>query len=331
MFFEDVSYVSIFLDESTTNAMQTRPVYCGLIGIQSNFDWLMCFAGQTNTAGCESGETYFQAVKNVFIMYNIWSKKKSIGTDGCHSMRSTSKYAGVNSHGLVGESFIAYVNRDIGLSNVLAFHSVLHIISLAVGDCVKKLPPFWIKHLQLIYTYFARSAKRKEHLKVCFAQSIRNLENLYTVFGELYEVHGWKLTYTKMYCKSRWTGIHTSCSAAISSWPALVSLKNNLIVLGYGYVQNEDGGSDDEGGDESVSSDDSNDSNSEDDMNWSDLFVADDTDIGNPLASKKKHDVLLDKERGITDTNWGLNSLMYGMLTPVTVCIERLQTTKEPI
>ena len=80
-----------------------------------------------------------------------------------------------------------------------------------------------------------------------------------------------------------------------------------------------------------MSSDDSNDSNSEDDMNWSDLFVADDTDIGNPLASKKKHDVLLDKERGITDTNWGLNSLMYGMLTPITVCIERLQTTKQPI
>ena len=51
--------------------MQTRPVYCGLIGIQSNFDWLICFAGQTNTDGCESDEIYFQAVKNVFSMYNI--------------------------------------------------------------------------------------------------------------------------------------------------------------------------------------------------------------------------------------------------------------------
>ena len=225
-----------------------------------------------------------------------YGQRKIIGANSCHSMRSNAKQSGVNAHGTVGESCIAFANRDLNSQNLLAFHLVLHIISLDVGDCVKKLPPFWIKHLQLIYTYFARSAKRKEHLKVCFAQSIRNLENVYTVFGELYEVHGWKLTYTKMYCKSRWTGIHTSCSAAISSWPALVSLKNNLIVLGYGYVQNKDGGSDNEGGDESVSSDDSNDSNSEDDMNWSDLFVADDTDIGNPLASKKKHDVLLDKE-----------------------------------
>ena len=67
-----------------------------------------------------------------------------------------------------------------------------------------------------------------------------NLENLVNIFGKLYEVHGWKLTYTTMYCKSRWTGIHTSCSAAISSWHALVSLKNNLIVSGYGCVQNGD-------------------------------------------------------------------------------------------
>ena len=107
--------------------MQSRPVYYGLICIQSNFDWLMGFAVRKNTAGCESAETYFQALKDVFSVYNIWSKKKSIGTDGRHSMQSTSKYAGINAHGLVGESFIAYVNRDIGLSSVLAFHSVLYI------------------------------------------------------------------------------------------------------------------------------------------------------------------------------------------------------------
>ena len=138
-FYKDAVYISIFLDESTTTAMETRPVYCGLIGIKSNFEWLMCFAGQTNTAGCETGEVYFNTVKDVFSTYDIWSKKKSIGTDGCHSMRSTSKYAGVDAHGSVGESFIAYANRNIGSSNVLAFHLVLHIISLAVGDCVTLL------------------------------------------------------------------------------------------------------------------------------------------------------------------------------------------------
>ena len=225
----------------------------------------MCFAGQTNTAGCETGEIYFNTVKDVYSIYNIWSMKKLIGTDGCHSMRSTSKYAGVDAHGLVGESFIAYANRDIESSNVLVFQSVLHIISLVVGDYVKKLPPFWIKHLQLIYTYFACSTKRKDNLKICFAQSMLDLETLINIFGELYEVHGRKLTYTKMYCKSRWTGIHTRCSAAISSWPALVLLKINLIVSGYGCVQNEDVCSDDEGDDDAVSSDDSSDSKNDTD------------------------------------------------------------------
>ena len=58
--------------------MQSRPVYYGLICIQSNFDWLMGFAVRKNTAGCESAETYFQALKDVFSVYNIWSKKKAL-------------------------------------------------------------------------------------------------------------------------------------------------------------------------------------------------------------------------------------------------------------
>ena len=115
--------------------------------------------------------------------------------------------------------------------------------------------------------------------------------------------------------------------SVISSWSVLVTLKNNLILSGYGCAQNEDMCSDDE----LVFLDDSDDGTNDADMNWSDLFEADNTEIGNPLAPKKKQDKLLDREQGITDTNWGLNSLMTGMLKPVTVCIERLQTTKQPI
>ena len=37
-----------------------------------------------------------------------------------------------------------------------------------------------------------------------------------------------------MYCPSRWTGIHTSCKAALSTWPGLIYLKNNLIINGHG-------------------------------------------------------------------------------------------------
>lgn len=47
------------------------------------------------------------------------------------------KYTGVDVYTLVGESFIAYSNRDIESPNVLAFELVLHTISLTVGYCVK--------------------------------------------------------------------------------------------------------------------------------------------------------------------------------------------------
>ena len=55
--------------------------------------------------------------------------------------------------------------------------------------------------------------------------------------------------------------------------------------------------SDDEGEDELASSDDSDDGASDADMKWSDLFAADDTETGDPVAPKKKQDILLDKEK----------------------------------
>ena len=83
--------------------------------------------------------------------------------------------------------------------------------------------------------------------------------------------------------------------------------------------------------DESMSSDDSSDINSDNSMDWSDLFVADDTDTGNILTPKSKHNILLDRERGIIDTHWVFNSLMSIMFKPATFCISRLQTTQQPI
>ena len=133
VFFRSAKYASIFLDESTTNSMKTRPVYCGAIGITDKFDWFMCFIGQKNTSGCESGKMYFDAVKAVCEPFCVWNNLKSVGTDGCHSMRSTALYAGLNAHGEIGESFIAYVNRDIAPKGVFAFHSVLHIISFLLA------------------------------------------------------------------------------------------------------------------------------------------------------------------------------------------------------
>ena len=54
--------------------MQSRPVYCGLMVITEAFNWEMFFAGQTNTAGLESGETYTKQVLAVLKPYGVIKK-----------------------------------------------------------------------------------------------------------------------------------------------------------------------------------------------------------------------------------------------------------------
>ena len=160
-------------------------MYCGAIGITDKFDWFMCFVVHTNTLGCESGDMYVDAVKVVYKPFYVWNNLKSFGTDGCHYMISTGLYAGIYAHGESGESFIAYLNRDIAPKSIFAFHSVLHIISLSVGNCLKYVSPFWLKHIRLIYTYFARSAKRKYHLQQCSKNAMESLDDLVQKFGNI--------------------------------------------------------------------------------------------------------------------------------------------------
>ena len=81
----------------------------------------------------------------------------------------------------------------------------------------------------------------------------------------------------------------------------------------------------DEVGDEdSVSSIDRN-------LSWEEVLDSDNTCNGNPNAVKSKMDPLLEKERGIIDTSWGLNYMMICILDPSTSCMIKLQTTGQPI
>ena len=102
-------------------------------------------------------------------------------------MRSISCYAGVTIHGDIGKIFIAHMNRDLSPRELLAFHSVSHIMSLAMSDSVKYLPRNWIKYIRLLYAYFARSSKRKHQLQQCHGIAIGNLDHFANQFGNLYE------------------------------------------------------------------------------------------------------------------------------------------------
>ena len=140
------SHCSLFLDESTTVSMGTRPVYAGAMVIMEDFRWACFFVGQKDTSESDGGNAYFNTVKTIYDDIGLWEKIRSVGTDGCASMRSTPEYAGIDAHGAQGESFVAYAKRDVAPDrDPFAFHSVLHIVSLSVGDAIKVLPSWWIK------------------------------------------------------------------------------------------------------------------------------------------------------------------------------------------
>ena len=102
--------------------------------------------GQSDTSGSEGGQEYFNTVKEIYDKAGLWEKFRALGTDGCAEMRSTPECAGVDAHSTQGESFVARAKRDVAPDrDPFAFHSALHIASLAVGDAVKVLPSWWIK------------------------------------------------------------------------------------------------------------------------------------------------------------------------------------------
>ena len=85
-FVENSIYVPIFLDESTTVSMKSKPVYCGIMVIQKCFIWIIMFVGQKGTSCCGCSDDLFQNITFMYVPYNIFPNILAIGTDGCASM-----------------------------------------------------------------------------------------------------------------------------------------------------------------------------------------------------------------------------------------------------
>ena len=47
------------------------------------------------------------------------------------------------------------------------FHSILHMLFLALGDALEVLPAFFIPHLKAMPSYFSRSTQRKDRVAEC--------------------------------------------------------------------------------------------------------------------------------------------------------------------
>ena len=213
---------------------------------------------------------------------------------------------------------------------VLAFHSALHITSLTTGDAVTAvMPGAWLKHVRSMSTTFARSAKRKFSFGVAFAEVLAELDALAIAMGDVIQTHTWKMTFPKRYCAARWTGLETSADSIVLAWAPLARMKQTLIEDNYGPPR-EDSDSESE-----ESSSDEEEEEGEEEKRGTpcldSLLLLDRTHSGNPDASARKRVVLLDPRIGVTDLNWGFNSLMSAFLKPVGLATTRLQTVHQPI
>ena len=57
----------------------------------------MCFIGQTDTVGGDSGEVYYNRIKHVCSEHEtLWNNLRDVITDGCSAMRSVPDYVGVS-------------------------------------------------------------------------------------------------------------------------------------------------------------------------------------------------------------------------------------------
>ena len=137
-----------------------------------------------------------------------------------------------------------------------------------------------------MYTYFTRSVPKKRKLAVCAQQERDTLATLVKINSDLYEQHGWQLVSLKMYCPTRWTGIHVSVKSILRGWGALCVYKATLIRDGYGYTPDHEEEDSDLSLDEGEEEDEDTDVQA--DARGTRLLSLDNTNLGRQDAPKSK-------------------------------------------
>ena len=137
-----------------------------------------------------------------------------------------------------------------------------------------------------MYTYFARSVPKKKRLAGCAQQEQEILATLVEINSDLYEQHGWQLVSLKMYCPTRWTGIHVSVKSILRGWGALCVYKAALIRDGYGYTPDHEEEDSDLSLDEDEEEEENTDVRAE--ARGARLLSLDNTDVGRLGAPKSK-------------------------------------------
>ena len=224
-FLENAPYPSFIIDEGLTWS-KTMPLYVATCVCTSSFKWKTMFIGQEDSSGRKDGESIHKLTKKIFVdnrMQAIYKRLICGCTDGASVMRSIRLYAGLDANGTDGTSFAAYMKKDVN-EDVEMWHCLCHMLNLGVNDaleCIPALKLFYLPHVRMMHSEFSRSSLKRETLKEV-------LEH----FKQLHGLTHWKIFYPKLFCLTRWLGLH-ACAETLA--------KNREVFGGYADVLREDG------------------------------------------------------------------------------------------
>ena len=224
-FLEHAPYPSLIVDEGLTWA-KTMPLYVAICACTSSFEWKTMFIGQEDSTGRKDGESIHQLTKKVFVDTNMEDTYKRIisaCTDGASVMRSIRKYAGLHVRGTEGTSFAAHLKNDVN-EDVELWHCLCHMLNLGMNDAlesIKALKLFYLPHVRMMHSEFSRSSLKRV-----------KLQDVLQRFKELHGLTHWKIFYPKLFCLTRWLGLH-KCAETLS--------KNREVFDGYADTLRQDG------------------------------------------------------------------------------------------
>ena len=190
-------FLGITADESDTYSF-SAPLAVALQGCTPTFEWANMFIGQTDVATKRDGPGLWEKLVEllnqthpellVLIIFSTF--------DGASAMRSTPKYAGLDSNP-TGSCLVAEMKRNHhdGIGNL---HCIPHNLNLALKKAMKECDAWmkqWLDHVKCIFHYFCKSPTRKADLK-----------QLHKAMELLNDVVTWRFMLPKYHCPTRWVG-----------------------------------------------------------------------------------------------------------------------------
>ena len=355
-FLSSCDFLSLAADESDTFS-GSAPMAASLQGCNSSFEWLNAFVGQIDVAADKTGSGLHDALKKLIdeLDGELWEKIIFLCTDGASAMRSIAAYMGLDSNP-EGSSLHAMMKRTINplLPNL---HCLPHMLNLAFKFAFLKSgwAESWLLHVKSVFVWFSKSPGRKNALK-----------RLHKAMRMLRRVVTWRMVYPRYYCPTRWLGLHQALLSILAAWDLLLIYADNLVTED-GYrpdrrpyasepTVDELNGEDvtnarRENDDDGVTRVHEASFHQWDDNSWdlkvnsiagdeamltSEELINLDHGVSEEWSrlqdgSRGKRSKLLSEAKGLTNVNYGINSMMADILLPYTILVQKLQTTSTPV